>query len=67
MVEVVVETADGWFFIFLSLPLLPPIGFSTHQNVLCIRHTPFGKGGLIPRPGSSTNLKPTYTSMPLCT
>ena len=31
------------------------------------QHTPFEKGDLIPRKGSSTNLKPTYTSLPLHT
>ena len=31
------------------------------------RHTPFEKGDLIPCTGSSTNLKPTYTSLPLHT
>ena len=30
------------------------------------RHTPFEKGDLIPRTGSFTNLKPTYTSLSLC-
>ena len=31
------------------------------------RHIPFEKGDLIPRTGSSTNLKPTYTSLQLHT
>ena len=31
------------------------------------RHTPFEKGDLIPRKGSSTNRNPTYMSLLLCT
>ena len=51
-------TAGALMIIAQSYPTQP-----TPPN----RHTPFEKGDLIPRTGSSTNLKPTYTSLPLHT
>ena len=52
-----------------------PSIITTDTLVICMRpcpsqtthpgwHTPFGKGDLICRMGASTNLKPTYTSLP---